>query len=107
MHDGDIEALHRARVAIKVCRYQHEAAAALGVRVRPDELRSLRRLQRELGAVTDLELMQHEIRRHARRHPGQRRALAPILRRIGRERERRRARVLAMAGRDVIVLTRT
>ncbi|MDE2252390.1 MAG: CHAD domain-containing protein [Gammaproteobacteria bacterium] len=103
MCKGGMKALHRARVAIKACRYQFELAPALGARVRPAELRVLRSLQKQLGAITDLELLRRETKQSARRHPGRRRALGQIRRRIGRESEQRRARVLAAAGRGDIV----
>jgi len=107
MRTGGIAALHRARVAIKLCRYQLDMAPKLGLRVSPGERRTLRRLQKELGAVTDLELVQHELERFARRHRAQRRALAQARRRIGRARDMRRTRALAMVARDVIVAPRT
>ncbi|HVN98445.1 MAG TPA: CHAD domain-containing protein [Steroidobacteraceae bacterium] len=107
MRTGGIEALHRARVAIKLCRYQLDLAPRLGLRVSPGERLTLRRLQKELGAVTDLELLQHELKRFARHHRGQRRALAQARGRIRRAREMRRKRALAMAARDAIVLART
>jgi CHAD domain-containing protein len=103
MAAGDVKALHRARVAIKVYRYQLELAVLLGAVTRAGDLRTMRRLQKELGAITDLELLRRELKRHARRHPRYRRRLADTRRRLERERERRFARSLAAAGRDVIV----
>ncbi len=100
---GDMNALHRARVAIKVYRYQLELAGSLGAVARPVELRKMRRLQREFGAITDLELLWRELKRYARHHPRHRRALAVARRKLEHERGRRFERALAMAGRDVIV----
>jgi CHAD domain-containing protein len=103
MAAGDVKALHRARVAIKIYRYQLELSGSLGAGARAADLRTMRRLQKELGAITDLELLRRELKRHARRHPRYRRRLADTRRRLERERERRFARSLAAAGRDVIV----
>jgi CHAD domain-containing protein len=103
MANGGLRELHRARVAIKVCRYQLELAGALGAGPPVAELRTMRRLQKEFGAITDLELLRRELKRCARRHPGQRCALAGIRRRIERERGRRLGQALAAAGGDVIV----
>jgi hypothetical protein len=63
----------------------------------------MRRLQKEFGAITDLELLRRELKRYARSHPGRRRALAVIRGSLARERERRFERALAVADRDVIV----
>jgi CHAD domain-containing protein len=103
MAAGDAKALHRARVAIKIYRYQLELAGSLGVIMRAGDLRTMRRLQKELGAVTDLELLRRELKRCARRHPGHGRAVAVIRGRLERERRRRYQRALAAAGRDAIV----
>jgi len=105
MESGSLKALHRARVTIKVYRYQLELAGSLGAGARPLNLRIMRRLQKELGAVTDLELLRRELQRYARRHPRHRRALALTRRKLERERDRRFGRVLAAAGRDAIVAT--
>jgi CHAD domain-containing protein len=106
METGGLDALHRARVAIKVYRYQLELAGRLGAGARAGELRSMRRLQKEFGAITDLELLRRELKRYARGHPTHRRAVAAIRASLGRERERRFGRALAAAGRDAIVEAR-
>ena len=103
MKTGDMKALHRARVAIKVYRYQLELAGSLAAVSRPVELRKLRRLQTELGAVTDLELLRRELKRYAHRHRRHRRTLAVAQRNLERERGRRFERALATVGRDAIV----
>ncbi|MBS0387236.1 MAG: CHAD domain-containing protein [Proteobacteria bacterium] len=103
---GGVEALHRARVAIKRCRYELEMAAAVGAAAQPGQLRALRRLQQALGTVTDLELLRGELKRYARQHRGQKRALAQLRRELGRERAQRRAEALAMVARGAIVVSR-
>jgi len=103
MQDRGLEALHGARVAIKVYRYQLELAGALGAGARPAELATMRRLQKEFGAITDLELLRREVRRYARRHPRRGRALTVTRRSLERACSRRFARALAAASRDVIV----
>ena len=105
MESGGLKALHRARVTIKAYRYQLELAGSLGAGARPLDLRKMRRLQKELGAVTDLELLRRELKRYARRHPRHRRALVVARRNLELERGRRFERVLAAAGRDAIVAT--
>jgi CHAD domain-containing protein len=105
METGGLESLHSARVAIKVYRYQLELAGPLGAGAgaRAGELRTMRRLQKEFGAITDLELLRRELKRYARSHPGHRRAVAVIRGSLERERGRRFERSLAAAGRNVIV----
>jgi CHAD domain-containing protein len=105
MQTGGLEALHGARIAIKVYRYQLELAGTLGAGARPAELRTMRRLQKEFGAITDLELLRQEVKRYARRHPRRGRALAVTRRSLERERKQRFARALAAASRDDIVAT--
>ena len=74
--------LHRARVAAKVCRYQPEIAPSPGVRMRQRELPGLQRLQKGLGVITDLMLLQAELARHVRKHVGARRELGALQERI-------------------------
>ena len=53
----DIAAFHRARVAVKRCRYQLELLESLRARHRPGCLRSLRSYQQRLGDLHDGQLM--------------------------------------------------
>ncbi len=89
--------LHRARVVAKVHRYQLEIAPSLGAQKLKGELPGLRRLQKGLGAITDLMLLQAELARYVRKHPGARRELGALQERIERERGRRCAEVFVKA----------
>ena len=81
--------MHRARLMVKVYRYQLEVASLLGVPTSRAELPELRRVQQSLGAVTDLSLLLTELERFTSRYPRAGQRLEGVQKRLKRERRQR------------------
>ena len=91
----DPASLHQARVAVKVHRYQVEMASMLGIPTSRADLPGLRRIQQELGEITDLALLLAEFEKFTSWHPRAGRDLLRARNSLERERRRRFARVHA------------
>lgn len=79
---GEATAIHRARIALKQCRYLLELVAPLGLTPTPGEYDQLRRLQQALGALTDCSTMLRILARYADAHPAEAQRLGPLRREI-------------------------